>query len=61
MGGKIIAIPKSADPAHFAEELADVVIMTMSAAGHLGIDLAAKIRSKMEINEHRPYGHKDDV
>lgn len=46
------------DPAHFAEELADVVIMCMSAAGHLGIDLAAEVKRKMEINQGRPYGHK---
>lgn len=46
------------DPAHFAEEMADVVIMCMSAAGHLGIDLAQEVQRKMEINEGRPYGHK---
>ena len=46
------------DPAHFAEEMADVVIMCMSAAGHLGIDLAQEVQRKMEINERRPYGHK---
>lgn len=46
------------EPAHFAEEMADVVIMCMSAAGHLGIDLAQEVQRKMEINEGRPYGHK---
>lgn len=46
------------DPAHFAEEMADVVIMCMSAAGHLGIDLAQEVQRKMKINERRPYGHK---
>lgn len=46
------------DPAHFAEEMADVVIMCMSAAGHLGIDLAQEVQRKMEINKGRPYGHK---
>ena len=46
------------DPAHFSEEMADVVIMCMSAAGHLGIDLAQEVQRKMEINEGRPYGHK---
>ena len=45
------------DPAQFAEEMADVVIMCMSAAGHLGIDLAAEVKRKMAINEGRPYGH----
>ena len=54
------AYEAAADPAHFAEELADVVIMAMSAAGHLGIDLAAEIRRKMEINEGRPYQHRTD-
>ena len=49
------------DPPHFAEEMADVVIMCMSAAGHLGIDLAAEVKRKMEINQNRPYGHKTPV
>ena len=49
------------EPAHFAVELADVVIMAMSAAGHLGIDLAAEVKRKMAINEQRPYGHKEDL
>lgn len=46
------------DPAHFSEEMADVVIMCMSAAGHLGIDLAEEVKRKMEINQNRPYGHE---
>lgn len=46
------------NPAHFAEELADVVIMCMSSAGHLGIDLAGEVQRKMQINRERPYGHK---
>ena len=46
------------DAPHYAEELADVVIMCMSAAGHMGIDLAAEVKRKMGINETRPYGHK---
>ena len=46
------------DHEHFAEEMADVVIMCMSAAGHMGIDLAAEVKRKMSINESRPYGHK---
>lgn len=45
------------DPVHYAEELADVVIMCMSAAGHMGIDLAAEIKRKMDVNRKRPYGH----
>lgn len=39
------------------EELADVVIMAMSAAGYLGIDIDAAIRRKMEINKQRPWKH----
>lgn len=39
------------------EELADVVIMAMSAAGYLGIDIDAAIRRKMEINKNRPWKH----
>lgn len=46
------------DDSHFAEEMADVVIMCMSAAGHLGIDLAEAVKRKMKINQQRPYGHK---
>lgn len=46
------------NPEHFAEELADVVIMCMSVSGHLGIDLAEEVRRKMAINHERPYGHK---
>lgn len=45
------------DPPHFAEEMADVVIMCMSAAGHMGIDLAAEVKRKMTINHSRPYKH----
>lgn len=45
-------------PEYYAEEMADVVIMCMSAAGHLGIDLGAQVKRKMEINANRPYGHK---
>lgn len=42
---------------HFAEELADVVIMCFSAAGKLGIDIDAAIRRKMEINKRRVWKH----
>lgn len=49
----------AADPVHFAEELADVVIMCMSTAGHLGIDLAAEVKHKMAVNRTRPYRHQE--
>ena len=42
---------------HFAEELADVIIMTLSTCGHLGIDIDAAVRRKMEINKARPWKH----
>lgn len=41
----------------YSEELADVVIMCMSVAGALGIDIDAAIRRKMEINKERPWKH----
>ena len=41
------------NPEHYAEELADVIIMSMSVAGKMGIDIAAAIRRKMEINKQR--------
>ena len=42
---------------HFTEELADVIIMSMSVAGKLGIDIDAAVRRKMEINKARPWKH----
>ena len=41
----------------FSEELADVVIMCMSVAGKLGIDIDAAIRNKMAVNKKRPWKH----
>lgn len=41
----------------FSEELADVIIMSMSIAGKLGIDIDAAIRRKMEINKGRAWKH----
>lgn len=45
---------------HFVEELADVVIICFSVAGHLGIDIDAAVRRKMEINRGRPWKHGRD-
>ena len=42
---------------HYAEELADVIIVCMSVAGKLGIDIDAAVRRKMEINKARPWKH----
>lgn len=46
----------------YAEELADVIIMSLSVAGKLGIDIDAEVRRKMEINKGRPWKHgKEDA
>lgn len=41
----------------YTEELADVVIMCMSVAGKLCIDIDAAVKRKMEINKKRPWKH----
>ena len=51
----------SADAEAYAEELADVIIASLSVAGKLGIDIDAAVRRKMEINKARPWKHgKED-
>lgn len=42
---------------HFTEELADVIIMALSAAGYLDIDIDKAVRKKMEINRGREWRH----
>lgn len=42
---------------HFREELADVIITALSAAGYLGIDIDRAVRAKMEINRGREWRH----
>ena len=42
---------------HFREELADVIITALSAAGYLGIDIDKAVRQKMEINRGREWRH----
>lgn len=42
---------------HFTEELADVIITALSAAGYLGIDIDKAVRAKMEINKKREWRH----
>lgn len=45
----------------FVEELADVIIMSLSVAGKLCIDIDAAVKRKMEINRERPWKHgKED-
>ena len=48
------------DYAGAVEELADAVIICMSAAGYLGIDIDKEVRRKMEINKGRPWKHKEE-
>ena len=45
---------------HFAEELADIIIICMSVAGHLGIDIDAAVKRKMEINKNRSWKHEGE-
>ena len=45
------------DNSAFCEELADVIIASLSVAGNLGIDIDAAVRRKMEINKGRPWKH----
>lgn len=42
---------------HFREELAEVIITALSAAGYLGIDIEKAVRAKMEINRGREWRH----
>lgn len=39
------------------EELADILIRTLDACSHLGIDADACVAAKMEYNESRPFRH----
>ena len=49
------------DNSAFCDELADAIIMSLSVAGYIGIDIDAAVRRKMEINKGRPWKHgKDD-
>ena len=50
----------SADAEAYAEELADVIIASLSVAGKLGIDIDAAVRRKMEINRARPWKHGNE-
>ena len=45
------------DNSAFCDELADVIIMCLSVAGKLGIDIDAEVKSKMEINKGRQWKH----
>ena len=52
-----IGVDLSEPDERFIEELADVIIMSMSVAGKLGIDIDAAIKRKMAINKERPWKH----
>ena len=45
------------DNSAFCDELSDVIIMCLSVAGKLGIDIDAAVRRKMVINRARPWKH----
>lgn len=45
------------DAIYYTEELADVIIMSLSVAGYLGIDIDKAVRAKMEINRGREWRH----
>ena len=47
----------SADAEAYADELADVIIASLSVAGKQGIDIDAAVRRKMEINRARSWKH----
>lgn len=54
------AMDAASQPEHFAEELADVVITALSAAGLMGIDIEKEVKAKMAINKERSYQHKEE-
>ena len=55
---EIIELEYSSDNKEaYTDELADVIIASLSVAGKLGIDIDAAVRRKMEINKARPWKH----
>lgn len=55
-----IGVDLSEPDAAFVEELADVIIMCMSVAGKLGVDIDAAVRKKMAYNKTRPWKHEGE-
>ena len=45
------------DENNYTEELADVIIMALSVAGYLSIDIEKAVQAKMEINRGREWRH----
>lgn len=59
---EIIELEYSSDNKEaYTDELADVIIASLSVAGKLGIDIDAAVRSKMEINKARTWKHGKEV
>lgn len=54
------ALMAVSNTAYFYEEIADVLIVTLSICGKLGIDIDAEVQRKMSINKTRPWGHKGE-
>lgn len=48
---------EACDEINYTEELADVIIMALSVAGYLGIDIDKAVQEKMEINRGREWRH----
>lgn len=45
------------DPEHYAEEAADVTIMTGDVCGYLDMDWQCAVMNKMAVNKERPWKH----
>lgn len=52
-----VVVPDGPKPEGFPIELADAVIRIGQLAEHLGIDLEAAIKLKMDYNDTRPFMH----
>ena len=48
------------DPEHYAEEAADVTLMTGDVCGYLGIDWHGAVMSKKAFNKTRPWKHEGE-
>lgn len=52
---------RKGDEANFAEELADIVMVTLAVAGAMGIDIEAIMHEKFKGNSARPFLHGKQV
>ena len=55
------ACEAAGEPDRFVEELADMVILAMSTALHLRLDLPAALMKKVVFNQTRPYKHGKEL